>query len=69
MLKVAYDNLLSPLGIDVTRNVVFQTKEEQLSIMKDHHESGWVADPQGINTAGWGFSLRLRIWRRSGSCT
>lgn len=56
-LEFAYENLFSPLGIDVTKKVVFQTKEEQLSIMKDHHESGWVADPQGINTAGWGLFL------------
>ncbi|MEA4893971.1 MAG: serine hydrolase [Oscillospiraceae bacterium] len=56
-LEFAYENLFSPLGIEVTRKVVFQTKEEQLSIMKDHHESGWVADPQGINTAGWGLFL------------
>jgi CubicO group peptidase (beta-lactamase class C family) len=56
-LEFAYENLFSPLGIDVTKKVVFQSKEEQLSIMKDHHESGWVADPQGINTAGWGLFL------------
>ncbi len=56
-LEFAYENLFSPLGIDVTRKVVFQTKEEQLSIMKDYHESGWVADPQGINTAGWGLFI------------
>lgn len=56
-LKFAYENLFSPLGIDVTKNVVFHSKEEQLSIMKDHHESGWVADPQGINTAGWGLFI------------
>ncbi|NLT14144.1 MAG: serine hydrolase [Clostridiales bacterium] len=56
-LEFAYENLFSPLGIDVTKKVVFQTKEEQLSIMKDHHESGWVADPQGINTAGWGLFI------------
>ncbi len=57
VLRFAYENLFSPLGIDVTRNVVFRSKEEQLSIMKDHHESGWVADPQGINTAGWGLFI------------
>lgn len=57
-LSFAYENLFSPLEIDVTRNVTFQSKEEQLSIMKDYHESGWVADPQGINTAGWGLFLR-----------
>ncbi len=56
-LGFAYENLFSPLGIDVTQNVTFHTKEEQLSIMKDLHESGWVADPQGINTAGWGLFL------------
>lgn len=56
-LEFAYENLFSPLEIDVTRKVVFQTKEEQLSIMKDYHESGWVADPQGINTAGWGLFI------------
>lgn len=57
-LEFANENLFSPMGIDVTRKVVFQTKEEQLSIMKDHHQSGWVADPKGINTAGWGLFLK-----------
>ena len=57
VLRFAYENLFSPLGIDVTQGVVFHSKEEQLSIMKDHHESGWVADPQGINTAGWGLFI------------
>jgi CubicO group peptidase (beta-lactamase class C family) len=56
-LGFAYENLFSPLGIDVTQNVIFHTKEEQLSVIKDHHESGWVADPQGINTAGWGLFI------------
>jgi CubicO group peptidase (beta-lactamase class C family) len=56
-LGFAYENLFSPLGINVTQNVVFRSKEEQLSIMKDHHESGWVADPQGINTAAWGLFI------------
>lgn len=56
-LAFAKDALFSPLGIGVTQKIVFQTKEEQLFIMKDHHTSGWVADPQGINTAGWGLFL------------
>jgi CubicO group peptidase (beta-lactamase class C family) len=56
-LRFAQENLFSPLGINVPQNVVFQSKEEQLSIMKDRHESGWVADPQGINTAGWGLFI------------
>ena len=56
-LEFAYENLFSPMGINVTRNVVFHTKEEQLSIIKNYHESGWVTDPQGINTSGWGLFM------------
>ena len=57
VLEFAYENLFSPLEIVVTKNVVFHTKEEQISIMKDSHTSGWVADPQGVNTAGWGLFI------------
>ena len=57
-LDFAHENLFAPLGIQVDRNVVFHSKEEQLSIMtKESHIRGWVADPQGINTAGWGLFL------------
>ena len=58
VLNFAQENLFMPLGIAVSEKIVFESKEEQLSIMKDHHGSGWVADPQGINTAGWGLFLR-----------
>ncbi|MEA4912239.1 MAG: serine hydrolase [Oscillospiraceae bacterium] len=57
VLGFAQENLFSPLGIDVAQNIVFHSKEEQLSVMKGRHESGWVADPQGVNTAGWGLFL------------
>ncbi len=57
-LDFARENLFAPLGIHVDQNVVFHSKEEQLAIMmKETHTSGWVADPQGINTAGWGLFL------------
>lgn len=56
-LNFAQEALFRPLGIGVTQAITFQSKEEQLSIMKHRHESGWVADPQGINTAGWGLFL------------
>jgi len=58
VLEFAQENLFAPLGIDVSEKIVFASKEEQLSIMKNHHGSGWVADPQGVNTAGWGLFLR-----------
>ncbi|MFB0920311.1 MAG: serine hydrolase [Oscillospiraceae bacterium] len=58
VLDFARENLFAPLGILVDSNVVFQSKEEQIAIMtKENSISGWVADPQGINTAGWGLFL------------
>jgi len=58
MLDFARENLFALLGIHVDRSVVFHSKEEQLAIMaKENNISGWVADPQGINTAGWGLFL------------
>jgi CubicO group peptidase (beta-lactamase class C family) len=57
VLEFAVENLFSPLGIEVTENVIFHTKEEQLDIMKNYNSHGWVADPQGINTAAWGLFL------------
>ena len=58
VLDFARENLFAPLGIHVDHNIVFHSKEEQLAIMtKESGISGWVADPQGINTAGWGLFL------------
>ena len=58
-LDFARENVFAPLGIQADRNIVFQSKEEQLALMtKENHLCGWVADPQGINTAGWGLFLK-----------
>lgn len=53
----ATEHLFSPLGITVEQNVVFHSKEEQLAFYKASDISGWVADPIGTNTAGWGLTL------------
>lgn len=55
--EFANEALFAPLGIPAMQDVVFGSKEEQLSIMKDRHESGWGADPKGVSTAGWGLFL------------
>lgn len=58
VLDFARENLFLPLGIQVNRNIVFKSKEEQIAIMtKPSDTTGWVADPQGVNTAGWGLFL------------
>lgn len=53
----ATENLFSPLGIHVKDNVVLRDKEEFQDFFEDKNRSGWVTDPQGINTAGFGLTL------------
>lgn len=57
VLQFATEYLFSPLGISAPADIVFKTKEEQFSFLKAKHVRGWVADPKGINTAGWGLTL------------
>lgn len=57
VLDFAAEYLFSPLRINVKGNIVFHNKEEQLAWYKERNVSGWVADPQGVNTAGWGLNL------------
>lgn len=57
VLDFATKSLFSPLGINVPHNVVLRNKEEHIAVMNDKNTSGWVVDPQGINTASWGLLL------------
>ncbi|WP_304509644.1 serine hydrolase domain-containing protein [Anaerotignum sp.] len=57
VLDFATENLFLALGIDIPQNVVLRSKEEHIAIMNDKNSSGWVVDPQGINTASWGLFL------------
>lgn len=57
VLEFARNNLFSPLEISVDKNIYFQSKEEQVDFYKSKGAYGWVADPNGTNTAGWGLSL------------
>jgi CubicO group peptidase (beta-lactamase class C family) len=56
-LDFAAETLFGPLGIRVPHPIVFHNKEEQIAIMTGSRGYGWVADPQGIQTAGWGLFL------------
>ena len=57
VLDFATEYLFGPLGITVENNVVFHNKEEQEAYIKAKNVSGWVVDPAGVNTAGWGLAL------------
>lgn len=73
-LQFAKENLFNVLGIDISENITFETKEDQLEITKYGHKPGWVADPQGINTTGWGLFIKTadmakigELYRRHGN--
>ena len=58
ILDFAAKHLFSPLGIAVPRNLTLRDREEHFAVMNDRNTSGWVVDPQGMNTASWGLFLR-----------
>jgi len=53
------ENLFNPLGINVSKDVSLEDKEQHFSFIKDDVVSGWVVDPKGVNTAGWGLTLTV----------
>ncbi len=57
VIDFATQYVFSPLGINVPGNIVFRNEEEQLAWYKEKNVRGWVADRNGVNTAGWGLSL------------
>lgn len=57
VLDFAKENLFIPLDIKVPYNITIKNKTEHFAFLKDKYVSGWVIDPQGVNTAGWGLAL------------
>ena len=57
VLEFAKENLFEPLNINIEKNITFHSKEEQMEFYKSTDMNGWVADPQGVNTAGWGLTI------------
>ena len=46
-----------PLGIKVEDKVVFNSAKEQFAFNEATNISGWAADREGLNPAGWGLTL------------
>lgn len=57
VLEFATENLFAPLDINIEGSIIFNSKEEQMEFYKSTDTNGWVADPQGVNTAGWGLTI------------
>lgn len=66
VLDFATKYLFAPLEISVESNVIFQNKEEQMAFYKARNVKGWVTDPTGVNTAGWGLNLTARDMAKIG---
>jgi len=60
VLDFATKNLFEPLEIEIPHNMIINNKEEYFAFLKDKYVSGWVVDPKGVNTAGWGLTLTPR---------
>jgi CubicO group peptidase (beta-lactamase class C family) len=60
ILEFANKNLFESLGILVSQNIRIQNKDDYLDFLKNNVSSGWIVDPKGVNTAGWGLTLTAR---------
>lgn len=57
ILDFAEKHLFGPMGIRVPYNLLLRSEKEHMAVMNDKNTSGWVVDPQGINTGSWGLFL------------
>lgn len=58
VVDFAWKFLFQPLDIQRPARRYIYTKEEHIDFLKNKHVDEWVVDPQGINTAGWGLTLK-----------
>ncbi|WP_186576925.1 serine hydrolase domain-containing protein [Aquibacillus kalidii] len=66
LVDFATENLFKPLGIQAPNNAFIHNKEDYLSFLKGKYVTGWIADPKGVNTAGWGLTLTPRDMTKIG---
>ncbi|MDF2887827.1 MAG: serine hydrolase [Lacrimispora sp.] len=66
VLDFAAENLFNPLNINVPGNTTISNKEEHFAFLKSRSVKGWVVDPKGVNTAGWGLCLTPRDMAKIG---
>ena len=66
MKEFATEYLFKPLGIKEVPDAPIHDKESQDHFYKTRDIRGWVKDPSGNYTTGWGLSLTTDEWARIG---
>lgn len=66
VIDFSKENLFKPIGINAPNNTFIKNKEDYLAFLKDKYVTGWISDPKGVNTAGWGLTLTPRDMVRIG---
>ncbi|SDD51697.1 CubicO group peptidase, beta-lactamase class C family [Paenibacillus sp. CF095] len=66
LLAFATKNLFDPLGIKAPHNAFVHCKEDYMAFLKDRYVRGWVVDPKGTNTGGWGLAITPRDMAKIG---
>lgn len=67
VLDFANKNLFGPLNIMVPGDIKFYDKKGQMEFYKSKTARGWVSDPQGTHTAGWGLVLTIEDMSKLGN--
>ena len=55
--EYANQQLFAPLGVAPVKNITLSDRQQHLDFMRGTTERGWIADPRGVNTPGWGLVL------------
>lgn len=66
VLEFANKNLFEPLNVNIPGDIKFYDKEGQMEFYKSKTARGWVSDPQGVHTAGWGLVLTVEDMSKLG---
>lgn len=66
VIDFAAENLFGPLGIQTPPNTAVHNKEEHMAFLKAGRVKGWITDPMGVNTAGWGLCMTPRDMAKIG---
>lgn len=66
VLEFAAEHLFEPLGISAPAPTILADRKAHFDFLKDKYARGWVVDPKGLPTAGWGLTLCPRDMAKIG---